>query len=470
MNRWNRDNDYDRDYDRDDDDYYENRYPRNTYVKSDKWKLKNDDFNKLDKYNSFVHYSIYTIIKNYYINHKLINNKLLVNNSSVIDDPPKLPDINSFDIKINMKKIIESESIKYVENKNDYMTKKRFFTLLTDCGAGIFGGSIRDSIIHDYGAQNFYDHINNDYFNKDKYVDHINLLYCDDKFHPESYIDRNTIFNDIDTVMTDSHLNTFLEELDSLYIKYEYVKYHDLTRYININNLDNLISSYIVLTITIDNKAELSKIEYSKNLGKNIIFNYLKKCFFKIDILLCKEDISVKKVLDKITSNSDFYCNSIYLFNNKLEINEEIANKIKKPYDDTLYEDNIKKNIDIFLKKENYITDTLDIVKTQILERKAISINLTQKTEKRINKIKSKGFKIIFSQNIYECISCNDEVCILCRDDFTDLNEPLKLKCCNSYYHKECLLDISNSNKYKKCLYCAKELDYKYLTMCLKEN
>lgn len=447
------------------DNYFDNN---DDYDDRNEFKISSSRTSNYKK--SFNNISFIEKIKNYYIDHKSIN---FLN---ILDDDDNVLNLlnneNSFDNKIRMKSLIEIEKIKYIENKHDYFTKKKIYSLLTYCGAGIFGGSIRDSIIHDYGSNKFYEYINNNF----DYISNVNLIYGDKKFHPESYKDRNLIFNDIDTIMSDDHFKAFLLQLDLLFIKYSYIKYHDLTKYIDIDDLENLISSYIVLNITIDNPCnniynKLMNLNHANDLGINIIFNKFKQSYFKIDILISKENIYVKHVLDKITSNSDFYCNSIYLFNNKLEINEDIAKKLKEPCYDTFYEDNIKQKINIFLKKEIFKADVIDIVKKQILERKAISINLSKKTQKRINKIENKGFKIIYFQDIYEYVICKDEICILCRDDINsnifDSTLSIKFKCCNSYYHKDCLLKIKNTEIYKNCFYCSKKLDYKYLNKSL---
>jgi hypothetical protein len=447
---------------------------------------------KFANYNiSFDYLSLNQIIKNYDINNDIFNKTYLNNSVDLIDtyDSHYLNDLlnnnDQFYIKIKMKELIENEKKKYFDNKHEYFTKKKIFTLLTNCGAGIFGGSIRDSLLHDYGARKFYEYISKNI----SYRDNINLIYGDKKFHEESYIDRNLIFKDIDTVMNIDHFKLFLLELDLLTIKYSYVKHNNFNEYIDISNLENLVSSYIVLNISITNPCndlskEITYSKYVKDLKINHFLKNFKKCNFKIDILLCNEDVSVKKVLDIITSNSDFYCNSLYLFNNKLEINEIIAKKLKDPCYDSLYEDPIKKNIDLFFKKEVFTTDIINIVKTQILEKNAIAINLSKKTEKRIFKMERKGFKLIYnnaSQDIYEYITCNDDlnndlnenVCILCRSEFTISNinsDAIKFKCCNSYYHKSCLLELCYLNQYKNCIYCNKITDYSYLTLCLNPD
>ena len=472
------------DYTQNENNNYLNYYPcrKNKYFESI---VRNPKYNYL-----IDNLPTNKIIKNYYIDFKSID----LDDKCRVEYEFNLYSIESF-CKIFKQNRLNRKN--YINYTHEYKTKNKIFTLLTNCGASIFGGSIRDSFIHDYGKQKFYDYLNknfNNFYHPDgNYLNNINLIYCDENFHPESYTDRNTIFNDIDAVMNDTHFNNFLLELDSLLIKFEYIKYNNFKEYINIDNLETLISSHVVLTITISNPyvniiEQLIYHKYITDLGDIIDLDNFKECCFKIDILLCNDNVSVKEVLNKITSNSDFYCNSIYLFNNKLEINEELAIKIKEPCYNSPYEDTVKKNIDIFLKKEIYTTNIINILKKQICEKKAVSINLSKKTEKRIEKIINKGFKITYQQDIFEYIICNDEVCLLCR---SDVNKPvqqydseetisnneleeniksIKFKCCNTYYHSECLLINSNLDIYTKCWHCSKNIDYKHLNRCLETN
>lgn len=100
-----------------------------------------------------------------------------------------------------------------------YFTQKKIFTLLIESGAGIFGGFVRDYLIHKLGSNSFYDFMNNE---SSYLFENIPLFYCNKKFHPESYQNRNTISADIDTVMNMKCFESFLSTLDSFNIKYNY--------------------------------------------------------------------------------------------------------------------------------------------------------------------------------------------------------------------------------------------------------
>jgi len=405
--------------------------------------------------------SIYYSITNFDIN---IKNLDLNNNKKM--DFNDLPIINNLDI-IRYNNLLEERKKKYIENKHEYYTKKKIFNLILESGAGIFGGSIRDSIIHDYGSILFYDFLKSeDNYLSTSIYDSINILYCNNEFHKESFSDRNTIFNDIDCVMNMNHFNSFISTLDSFNIKYDYFIYNNFRKYIDIIDLENHILKYVILKIDINNPFDVNNIENFRrfnSLGTKFTFKKYNTCTFKLDIIICKDDVLVKDVLDKITSNSDFYCNSLYIYNNSLEINKNIAQNLKNISFISTFKDDNKKNIDIFFKEKIYISEVIEIIKEQIFEKKAISLNLEKKCQFRIDKMKLKGFNIVYSQSIFDEISCKNEICLLCRYEFLDDNPNIKFKCCNSYYHRDCLHDWISKKDIKKCFLCSKLIDYQML-------
>ena len=441
-------------------DSYEDNYEtfHNDYESDDSYpnfEFKESISQKSQYNDSFNEIPINIDIQNFDINLKDMNIRLLDNKISELD----LPLMKNQNI-LQLNDIIDNQKRLYVENKHEYLTKKKILVLLLNSGAAIFGGSIRDCITHDYGAILYYNFI--------PYLGIDYLLYCNKETNPESYEDRNTILNDIDTIMNMTVFETFLSILDDLKIKYHYYLFNNFKKYIDIIDNENEISKYIHLEIKIDNEFDINNLEKfscSKFLERNLYFKSYKTCNIKIDILICKENIPIKKVVETITFNSDFYCNSLFIFNNKLQINKEIAKKLKEVLIESLYEDEIKRNIDIFLKEKLYNSEVINIVKKQIIEKKAISLNLSKKIELRINKIKAKGFRIICKQDIYDIIKCKDEICLICRSEISEEIEIVKYKCCNSYYHEECLVDYMNKKEINKCFVCSKSIDSKILKM-----
>ena len=79
----------------------------------------------------------------------------------------------------------------------------------------------------------------------------------------------------------------------------------------------------------------------------------------------------------------------------------------------------------------------------------------------RIMNMKNKGRKIkiknndIFNNIIILPIIQND-VCVICFNDFNSSKNLIKMKCCNCYFHKNCLQ--FNNNNYR-CYMCRKLLN-----------
>jgi hypothetical protein len=440
----NRENDYDNEYEYDSEDPYHNYEYKKSTSQNSKY---NESFNNIyiDMDIEYFDINLKEILKD--ININLLDNKI---NEK---DLPKIENENIFQLN----EIIENKKIVFFENRHEYLSKKKIIILILNSGGIIYGGCLRDCIRHDFGAKLYY------HFTSDTCRVLDNLLYCDKDIHTLSYEDRNTIFNDIDTIMNMSVFKKFLLILDDLDIKYEYYIFNDFKKYIDLFDDKNQISKYIILKIKIDNLFDINNLKnyssFYQNPNINVSFRSYKSCTIKIDILICQENISIKKVVEDMTLNSDFYCNSLFIFNNKLHINKEIAKNLKESSFESLYEDEIKRNIDIFLKEKLYNSEVINIVKKQIIEKKAIELNLSKKSDLRINKIKEKGFKIIAKQDIYEFIHCKDELCLLCRSEISEEIEIVKYKCCNSYFHQECLVEYIKKKEINKCFICSKSID-----------
>jgi hypothetical protein len=462
-------------YDHSDHDSYYSDYDRFLDNESN---YSNDNYDKgntiihskstTSKYNhSLDNIEINPFIRNLYVTTKDFKSS---NNENDKDNKNK-EDLSFYGENLNIVELnyfIEFEKKKYNENKHIYFTQKKIFTLLIESGAGIFGGFVRDYLIHKLGSNSFYDFMNNE---SSYLFENIPLFYCNEKFHPESYQNRNTISADIDTVMNMKCFESFLSTLDSFNIKYNYTISNNFKKYIHIINDQNQISKYIRFKIIIDNPFDINNFEsFSniKNIGNNISFKNYATSIIDIDILICKDEVSIKNTIENITSNSDFYCNSLYILNDTLSISKNISRNLKEFSFgiETLYQDNIRRNLDIFLKKNIYTKEVIEIVKKQIFEKKAICLNLSKKKEYRMSKIKSKGFTILVNHNIFEYVSCKDETCLLCRCDKLEGNKVIKFKCCNSFYHEECLVEYIKKVEIKKCLLCSKYIDgemFKYI-------
>ena len=383
--------------------------------------------------------------------------------------------------KINEDKIMQNR-VDYHKNKINYFAKKEVFNILVDLNIGIFGGAIRDSFLHDYGAKKFYKYYH-EYVEDNTFL--VNLhqhklfigkdiceVYADPDFHSISAFDRKVIINDFDTVMHESDVNRLIEYLDSETVSNFHInKNNNFSKYMNINDPLEMIESYWIISFYIEINKKFENI--------------------KIDALICKDSCSIENVLNNISSMSDFFCNSIFLYNKTFKISEFIVDKLlttcsietienlenfpisNKVYPiDSLYEEE-KENINFHLKKRIYNKNIVEIVKEQIYEKKCYPINELI-MRKRLQKMDGKKFKFEIKLNYVESKIINDEVCLLCMDEINEEEKNIKLKCCNSNYHKKCFIELINHFKYKDkiipCFVCTSKIDCKHLNFCFKSN
>ena len=78
--------------------------------------------------------------------------------------------------------------------KERYLLLRAMESILIEEGVTIFGGYVRDMIIHHHGARKFFDFV---------HISGTSSVYTDENFHPESFRDRNTYPKDIDCFISD---------------------------------------------------------------------------------------------------------------------------------------------------------------------------------------------------------------------------------------------------------------------------
>ena len=383
----------------------------------------------------------------------------------------------------------ERTIVKNLNLKHNYTVIKYIADKLRiQFNGNIFGGFVRDTLLHNHGAYKYYEEyskyinsnrfvIKNKKYNKTSSI-HIyqdeNIFYNNKNFHNESYLDRNTIPSDIDIVL---HDNDFKHLINYLNEKFTYLysckKHENFNEYMKINDHDAKISSFYTIFIHFDNPLNdlKKKVTFHEYLSFDLrmINNQFKTVKVKIQIFTCKEDISKKSVLDILTNGSDFFCNALYYdIDNKINMSLKNMTIIENKIFHSTYNDNIKKKLDIFLQRNLFKKEILDKVINQIFERKAIPINEKELMYKRIKKMKKKNFKIFcitkyFSKSI---LNNDNEICMYCRDNII-CNELISMKCCNSFYHKECMIEICSNIKYRNkiypCFMCKTNVDFKYV-------
>jgi hypothetical protein len=281
------------------------------------------------------------------------------------------------------------------------------------CNGIIFGGFVRDMIIHDHFAQAYYEYADR----KEELLDQ----YSNKDHHPESWPMRTHQPEDIDIALTTENYNEFKKLLETNGYKFK-VKHNDLTHpyRVHLANHDMKID-----TLTVSVKVHHLLASYT-NITQTMPS-------IKIDVIF--KD-SFDPVKDRFPIGKvDFECNALVIKNGSIDL-QGLNNYQKDPFNK--------------LRKINDIVD--DIIKFR-----AIPIN---PEEHRIDKMISKGFHIV--DRFIEILPSKEVdkyegQCITCCSKFKKHDIVLKNRCCDGHYHLACYKDICSNarNKYDNIHYCV---------------
>ena len=301
-----------------------------------------------------------------------------------------------------------------------FFTKKIAELILSISGALIFGGYVRDQILHDYAAKKFYE------------LSEDCEKYEDKSFLPE-LSDRCLVANDIDCLMSD----------DNILILEDKLKSHGLKL---IRGSDKMLTSYCFpcdgeKIITRPNlKVLRAKVVFNVSpLFTNIIPIDIRKMSVKIDIVHAPSVVDIEPPFEIL----DFTCNTLILND---------VDQIRVSY-------NISSKYEI-LERLNILNETVD----DIINKRAKMINYAIIPNRyRVNKMLHKGFTIYSSDKNIK-ISPNsshlteEDICIICHDSFTR-NSVCKLDCCAALYHRTCLKETIQAETFRdECPMCREHI------------
>jgi hypothetical protein len=328
--------------------------------------------------------------------------------------------------------IIEPLSSMIEDNKNKWLNYKLIGDLiLKNCDGYIFGGFVRDSILHNHYATLYYQKhsliegneiiLNNPTIALNKYTDL--------EYYPE-YKNRILIPSDIDVYLPNNNIN----ELINLLIENNYKiisKKIRHGRHYFLNFDDNIAENLTHHILYI--KPSFNKIYnllYRLILDIKEITNVLKK--INKNLFIIKLDIFTSNVKydDPFFGKIDFECNGLYLTKHGLSISNKLTNNLS------------------FLDKNN----KLQLVINDIINNKAKWVQPLD--IKRIYKMVLKEW-IIINNKIEIIHSSSDDICLICQDNINLID--CKMKCCNSYFHIKCFLEFDAINNKNKCIHCNQE-------------
>lgn len=284
--------------------------------------------------------------------------------------------------------------------------------LILRCDGLIFGGFVRDLIIHDHFAQTYYEYADR----KEDLVDQ----YSNKDYHPESWPMRTYQPEDIDIALTTEKYEQFKSLLEKNGYRFK-VKHGDIKHPYRVHLADHDMK---IDTLTVTVKVHHLVASYST------ITQTMPS--IKIDVVYKESFDSVK---DRFPIGKvDFECNALVIKNGSLDL-QSLNNYQKDPYNK--------------LRKINEIVD-------DIINFKAIPVNPEQH---RIEKMIDKGFHI--SDRYIEVLSAKEAIkydgcCITCCSKFKKHDIMLKNKCCDGRYHLACYKNtcLKARNQFDNIHYC----------------
>ena len=286
----------------------------------------------------------------------------------------------------------------------------------------IFGGYVRDTILHDYMAQQYYKHPSVcSLSSKEK-----NIKYSDPNFLPE-FKDRTLIAKDIDCFMSTDNIDKFEKLLNEKKLHVNIKKERDISNYITEKNM---FLTYMEIGFDISPILE------------TLLPFPLRKIFVSVDIVHCSSIMNKEPPFNNI----DFECNALIIDSSKqIRISTKLCNG-----------SNINKSI---IYKLEYMLEIINGI--YVKKTKAVSDNIDFL---RIIKMTQKGYTLTGRDNAFELKNNidNKEICPICIDTIKYKSKfKIKRTCCSATYHVKCLHDMINHNNFNQsCPLCRNQITH----------
>ena len=337
--------------------------------------------------------------------------------------------LNDNNLSINSNINLSSNQLNNIKknlsiNKDIWLNFKFIADLvLNECNGYIFGGYVRDSILHNHYATEYYKR--HDLPNNKDNIKVASINYTNLEYYPE-LLNRLLLPADLDIYLPNNNLDDFIEHLS----KHNYKIIKSKTKrgrqyFLNFNPdiADNLTQYTIYIKPSLSKIYNiLSTILLNTKEIKNVLKNMNNKLFImKLDIFISQTIYN-----DPFFGDIDFECNGLYLTKHGLAVSKQLTQNLSF----------LDKNI----KLQKIIND--------IISKKAVWLN---PTTYRIYKMIIKEWNI-FNNKVSIMISNNTEICLICRDDCSDMM--FKMKCCEAKFHIKCFINLNIHDQKNKCIHC----------------
>jgi hypothetical protein len=299
---------------------------------------------------------------------------------------------------------------------------KKVQQVLLKNNALIFGGFVRDLLLHNHAARRYYESCDVMGVDPDAH-------YTDFEFLPHLK-QRMLIPNDIDCMMTLSQYESFKKEIKKKKIHILEDVYQNVSRYRTHPKSKcycEHIRSYVSVPIPELLKGVLPKISFSMDV----------MCYYSESI----------PSLDSL-STPDFGCNGLLLTSLGLQLSPKVAESSDQ-FDDPIHK-----------------LDMLNSIVKDLLQKKTIFVKPNVEIH-RIKKLIQKGWKLCGDfMELERAGQTYEGHCLLCHENF-DNEISAKFACCDGRYHLSCFKEVLEDTSphsilaTSKCPMCRKDKTYR---------
>jgi hypothetical protein len=325
----------------------------------------------------------------------------------------------------------------------------------------IFGGYVRDKIVKEFHAKQYYEYCNNESISKSK----LSEQYNNPDSHKETYIGRTLMPNDIDIFFKrESDYINFLNYISKKYNPIVKINTGDPKIYIPTLDIPEKSLSYNKIDIyMIDFSIVIRFIRLLENIKKYFLFpiiidfilnicKYIKKCKYKISLDVFVKNPSYHEHIEPPFGTPDFTSNTLILSKHGLNM------------------------FGVFdITKLTSIISEIQHFETTVIDHNTISLyRLKHMLEKGVWKIK--GLEPTLIHQVHDI--SDEELCSICYSNFSNDNYPeslcekntvltkaYRLPCCSTaIYHNTCLLAAytrghSAMKNTGICICCKQDID-----------
>ena len=285
----------------------------------------------------------------------------------------------------------------------------------------IFGGFVRDSIMHDAGAQKFYK----------KFPRPQDRFRYNDSSYDISSNHRLILPNDIDVSISERNYTKFVEDMKVNRFNVIELFSHDPMHYFPSIDVEDPSLQHIKLLIQINFSAirhEIALLPMNSKKIRDKLEGIISSPQIYVDILRSKKPYN-----DPFISKIDFECNGLF----QTKFGTGVASLLLKDAVGILAQNQVK-----------------DKIIKDIIDNRAI---LVTPFDYRILKMSLKGFLITIEHKIFEEVEEYNDKCCVCCELLCGIH--VKLKCCSMIYHHACLASVMTTNPVymKACCTCKRE-------------